>query len=77
MTTVPESSPHLVLVCNHTHLLWLLFPDDLGMSIAAFLLMAGIILIIVIECIDAGEPHPYVPKKCRPPQRWTEHTSPP
>ena len=38
------------------------------MSIAAFFLMSGLILIIVLECTNAGEPHPYIPKRHRPPK---------
>ena len=46
--------------------LWLLLPDNVGMSIAAFFLMSGLIFILILDCIDAGEPHPYVPKTRQP-----------
>ena len=68
MTAAPVSSPYLVLAAIMHDLLWLLFPDNVGLLIAAFFLTAGLILVIVIECVDAGEPHLYIPKRRRPPK---------
>ena len=38
------------------------------MSITAFFLMSGLIFILIFDYINAGEPHPYVPKRCRSPR---------
>ena len=56
-------------VCYHPF--GLLFPSDVGMTIAAFLLTFIILLIITLECAGPEEKHPYVPKRLRPPQNMS------
>ena len=52
---------------------WLLFPDDVGMTIAAFFLMTSLLLILLLKCIGPGETHTYVPKRRRLPKNlWTK-----
>ena len=66
MAAALESSSCLVLVAITRNLLWLLLPDNMGMSIAAFFLTSGLIFALVINCVDTWEPQPYVPKRRHP-----------
>ena len=47
-----------------THnLLWLVLPDNVGMSITAFFLTSGLIITLTLDCFDSREQLPYVPKR--------------
>ena len=45
-----------------------MIPQDLGLALAAFCLIAAIILLILIEAYAPEVPKPYIPKKRRPPK---------
>ena len=58
-------------VCYHPF--WLLIPNDVGMTITAFLLTFNILFILMLKCVGPEEKHPYVPKRLQPPKiLWTK-----
>ena len=50
------------------HPLWLFIPNDVVMTIAAFLLTFSILLLITLDDYGSKEKQPYVPKRVRPPK---------
>ena len=49
-------------------LLWLVLPEDVGMSLAAFCLTTVLVFILILESYTQGGPKPYMLKKHRPPK---------
>ena len=50
------------------NLIWLVLPQDLGLTLDAFCIIAAVILIIIFEAYAPEGPKPYVPKKQWPPK---------
>ena len=48
--------------------LWLVLPEDVGMSLAAFCLTTVLVFTLILESSDSGGATPYMPKKQRPPK---------
>ena len=53
-------------ICYHPF--WLLIPNDVVMTIAAFLLTFSIMILITLDGDSNGVKQPYVPKRYRPPK---------